>query len=237
MCSRFGNNSLQNIDKQISLNVPINTTRSKKSVWSQFQNFCGERKYDVTSNALGVEKLNEILKDWGFNMRKADGTNYKETVVKQMWNSVAKQIQEIYYEKFGVKIDPFGDVAFKTARCARNSLRKKLQLVPEKRRISSASLSKSEVSDIINLYDENIPDGLQKKFYHIAAHELAWRGGEGVNCMVHFFREEYDNKGAFTGRVEYNPIISKTAQGGSKKLADSKWLITNENNEALCPVR
>lgn len=43
--------------------------------------------------------------------------------------------------------------------------------------------------------------------------------------------------GNYTGRIEYNPIFSKTAQGGSRKLADSKWLIANIANPRICPVR
>ena len=46
-----------------------------------------------------------------------------------------------------------------------------------------------------------------------------------------------DNGGQFTRRVEYNPVFSKTTQGGSKVLASSKWLIRNNENENLCPVR
>lgn len=237
MNSRFGQVSLQNINEDINKCIPINTVRSKNSVWTQFRNFCGERSYDISSKALSVEKLGEILMDWGYNMRKADGTHYKELVVKLMWNSVAKQIQEMYYNTFNIKIEPFTDIAFKAARAARDSQRRNLQLQPEFRKTSAAALTKSEIHQMINIYDENTPDGLMKKFYHIAAHELAWRGGEATSCLVAHFREEFDNQGVLTGRIEYNPIISKTAQGGSKKLTDSKWLVTNETNKSLCPVR
>lgn len=237
MNSRFGEKSLQNINIEIEKRVPINTVRSKKSVWAQFEKFCGNRSYDVTNQALSVIELADILKDWGYNMRKADGSHYKEVVVKQMWNSVAKQIQVMYFNKFNTTIDPFGDVAFKGARNARDTLRKKLQQQPEFRKSSAALFTNMEVYQMINIYDENTPDGLQKKFYHIAAHELAWRGGEATSCLINYFKEEYNNMGVQTGRIEYNPIISKTAQGGSKKLTDSKWLISNDSNESMCPVR
>lgn len=104
---RFGSDSLQVISEEIKKCVPANTMKSRKSVWVQFNKFCEERGYDVTSQALPPEKLNVVLMDWGSNMRKADGGNYKDLVVKQMWNCTAKQIEEIYYEQFGVKINPF----------------------------------------------------------------------------------------------------------------------------------
>jgi hypothetical protein len=84
--------------------------------------------------------------------------------------------------------------------------------------------------------NEDGPEGLQKKFFLIASYELAWRGGEGAQCQTYFFKEEINNEGLPTGRVEYNTIFSKTAQGGAKRLTESKWLIPNENAE-LCPVR
>lgn len=39
------------------------------------------------------------------------------------------------------------------------------------------------------------------------------------------------------GRMEYNPVFSKTAQGGAKKMCDSKWLVPNTKRPEFCPVR
>ena len=36
--------------------------------------------------------------------------------------------------------------------------------------------------------------------------------------------------------IEYNSIFSKTAQGVSKKLADSKWMTKNDTDKSICPV-
>jgi hypothetical protein len=32
-------------------------------------------------------------------------------------------------------------------------------------------------------------------------------------------------------------VLTKTAQGGNQKLADSKWLVANTEEESVCPVR
>ncbi|KAJ3648545.1 hypothetical protein Zmor_020340 [Zophobas morio] len=90
---------------------------------------------------------------------------------------------------------------------------------------------------IKNLYLEENPDGLQKKFFFLASYELAWRGGEATNCLIKHFKYETDNNGKRTGRIEYNPIFSKTAQGGNHRLEDSKWLTTNKADLHMCPVR
>ena len=65
----------------------------------------------------------------------------------------------------------------------------------------------------------------------------SWRGGEGYSACIQYFKEKTDNFGNPKGRIEYNPIFSKTTQGGSKKLSDSKWLIINFDNPQMCPVR
>jgi hypothetical protein len=169
-------------------------------------------------------------------MRKRDGSEYKEGVVTHIWNTTAKMVQEMYYNKWNIEINPFNEAVFKTSREARDATRRKLQALPEKRTSSAAALSEKEYKKIVEVLDEDGPEGLQKKFFLIASYELAWRGGEGAQCQTYFFKEEINNEGLPTGRVEYNSIFSKTAQGGAKRLTESKWLIPNENAE-LCPVR
>ena len=87
------------------------------------------------------------------------------------------------------------------------------------------------------LWDENTPEGLLKKFFHVVAYELAWRGGEAASCKTYYFKKETFNNGEITGRIEYNPVFSKTCQGSSKKCPDSKWLIMNKENPDVCPIR
>ena len=43
--SRFGKESLSNIDSTVQNNVPKNTKNSNKYVWKQFSEFCAEREY------------------------------------------------------------------------------------------------------------------------------------------------------------------------------------------------
>ncbi|KAJ3661198.1 hypothetical protein Zmor_005606 [Zophobas morio] len=159
---------------------------------------------------LPTEKLAFILKDWGYNMKKVDGNDYKEAVIKTMWNG---------------------------SRNARDAKRRNLQIQPEKRKTSSSILTLEEYNKILKIYNEDTPDGLQKMFFYVAGLELAWRGCEGVNVTIKHFKEESDNCGLPTGRIEYNCIFSKTAQGGSHKLTDSKWLATNTTDPRICPVR
>lgn len=233
---RFGAESLANIDTEVKAIVPKNTKRSKSSVWSQFLVFCEEKDYTL-DELTSKDKLAEILKDWGFNMKRKNGEDYKEAVVKLMWNSTAKQIQEMYFNQYKVKFDPFVDIEFSSARAARDAKRRKLQADPKKRKLSSAALTNEEISKMVEIWDENTPTGLQRKFFLIAGYELAWRGGEASKCRIHYFSEEKSNKGVSTGRVEYNPVFTKTTQGGAKRTADSKWLIVNKTNTDICPVR
>lgn len=234
--SRFGTFSLKNIEESINNNKPVNTVRSEHYIWNQFTEFCDSRKYTLGEDQTD-EELANILQDWAYNMRKKDGTEYKETVVKLMWNVTAKLLQTQYLNDYKRSIDPFKGDNFEKARHAKHTKRKELQRLPEKRKVSASALTVEEIKTIALNYDENTPDGLQKKFYQIAAPELAWRGNEATYCLLDYFQEEYNNDGSYTGRIEYNTVFSKTAQGGDKSLAKSKWLIPNQENEDLCPVR
>jgi hypothetical protein len=118
--------SVDAISAQIKENKSKNTLISDNSVWKQFKVFCEARGYKLEENT-SVPTLANILKDWGFNMKRCNGEDYKEAVFKTMWNKTAKLMQDWYYNKFSRVIDPFKDVEFKSARDARNTKRKILQ--------------------------------------------------------------------------------------------------------------
>lgn len=40
-------------------------------------------------------------------------------------------------------------------------------------------------------------------------------GSEASNCKIYYFRNEVDTDGKCNGKIEYNPIFSKTTEGGS----------------------
>lgn len=128
-------------------------------------------------------------------------------------------------------------MVFKSARASRDAKRKELQALPDKRKRSAVALTENEYGKMVGSLNEDNPEGLQKKFFTIASFELAWRGGEGVKSLIHYFRTESDNFGNETRRIEYNPVFSKTAQGGAQHLEDSKWLVPNYEDSDLCPVR
>ncbi|KAK9871652.1 hypothetical protein WA026_014097 [Henosepilachna vigintioctopunctata] len=233
---RFGTSSGTEIDKKIEDLTPQNTVKTHKYVRKQFTEFCERRNYKLCAQT-SEEQLASILKDWAFNMKRADGSEYKEGTVKMIWNIFAKLVQKKFHEEFNRETNPFRGVIFEGARKALAAKRKKLQAIPEKRKTNSVDLKAEEISKIISIFDENTPDGLQKNFYQIFSVELAWRGNEAVFCLTDYFKAECDNYGQPTGRIEYNTIFSKTAQSGEKHIAESKWLTPNKNCEDKCPVR
>jgi DNA polymerase III alpha subunit (gram-positive type) len=199
---RFGRVSLKNIDQAVEEATPSNTIRTKRSIFKQFEIFCKEKNYELLQTT-SQEQIALILKDWAYNMKKTDGSEYKETCVKTMWNITAKMLQEKFYNDFGITIDPFNEIIFKQARDARNAKRRELQAYPSKRKCSAAALSEKELNEMIEIWNENNPIGLQRKFFHLASYELAWRGGEGAKCLIHHFKEETNNDGAKTGSYIY----------------------------------
>ncbi|KAJ3655110.1 hypothetical protein Zmor_014250 [Zophobas morio] len=162
-----------------------------------------------------MNEVASILEDYAFNANRKDGSEYKEATLKTIWNTTAKLVQQLYFKKFNITMNPFMDIDFESARKARDSRSKKLQAIPGKRKISSCAIDEVNYKKMINHWDENTPSGLQKNFYLIAAKELAWRGGEGAHCLLHYFKPEVDSSSNLTGRYEYNPIFSKTQQGSA----------------------
>lgn len=233
---RFSTFSDAEITKKILETTSKNTLISNQSIWRQFKTFTKERNY-ILDQSTTTATLALILKDWAYNMKRKDGNDYKEAVIKTMWNKTAKLVQELYFNKYNRSFDPFHDIEFRNARNARDAKRKILQKHPEKHKQSSVALSNTELLQIFNYWDEDTPCGLQRKFFHVASYELAWRGGEATKCLVHYFKKETDIKRLNTGRIEYNPIFTKTAQGGAQRCANSKWLTPNINNPDICPVR
>lgn len=125
--TRFGSVALAEIDRQIYDNKPKNTVKTEKYIWKQFLEFCKNKNYTLNESTSN-ETLALILKDWGFNMRQTDGSDYKEGTVKTIWNNTAKLLQKKYYDEFNRIIDPFKDVVFQSARNAKNTKRRQLQV-------------------------------------------------------------------------------------------------------------
>ena len=234
--NRFGTATEEEININVQKSEPENTVKSKKSIWKQFMSFCTEKNYTLNENTA-VSQLSSILKDWAFNMRKRNGEEYKDYTVKTIWNVTAKLLMEKYFNEYGIKINPFEQIEFKSARDAKAAKRRNLQYSEDKRKQSAAFLTYNQLKTLIDNCDEETPGGLQKKVFFTLSYELAWRGGEGGRAKMVFFKEEVDISGTKTGRISYNPVFTKTTQGGEKKCADPKWLIKNNSNRSICPVR
>lgn len=69
-------------------------------------------------------------------------------------------------------------------------------------------LNDKDIIKTVSSFDENRPDGLQKKLSQIFAVELAWHGNEPVFCLIDDFKKN-STFGQNTGRSEYNPIWSQ----------------------------
>lgn len=170
--SRFGKISTEQITKNIEKSIPQSTKNTKSSIWRQFMEFCQIRNYEL-SEITPLQNIADMLKDWAYNMKKKTGEDYKEYAVKTIWNSTAKMIQEKYFSEYNIKFDPFTDITFKEARDARNSKRKELQAIPEKRKACSVAIDKKDILKMAKLWNIDEPEGLQKRFFHIASYELA----------------------------------------------------------------
>lgn len=91
--SRFGSFSKENIQEKIEGIMPVNTKKNRKSIWDQFIRFCNDKCYELSASTTPTQ-LGQIMMDWGFNMRKMNGEDYKESVVK----TVLQLPQKMYFK-------------------------------------------------------------------------------------------------------------------------------------------
>ncbi len=120
MSSRFGNFSKNEIKNKVENSIPVSTSNTQNSIWRQFMAFCNERNFKFEKET-SIKSLADILEDWAFNMKKSNDEEYKEGVIKTIWNTTAKMLQEKYFKEYNVTVNPFDDIQFKEARDARNS--------------------------------------------------------------------------------------------------------------------
>ena len=73
--SRFGNENEFNIKNLINKSVPLNTKRTKKSVWNQFEEFCKIRGYFLREDTT-IDQLASIIKGYAANMKKTNVEDY-----------------------------------------------------------------------------------------------------------------------------------------------------------------
>lgn len=67
---------------------------------------------DCFNETATLQHLNNILKDYTFNIKKVDGNDYKKEVITTMWNITAKKLQQFYFENYNIVFDPFKNLVF-----------------------------------------------------------------------------------------------------------------------------
>ncbi|KAJ3646914.1 hypothetical protein Zmor_024473 [Zophobas morio] len=131
----------------------------------------------------------------------------------------AKTAREFVWRQFHKFLSEKGCKLEKTtspAKEARDGMRKKLQACPEKQTNSATALAETEFLNIVKLFGKDTPEGLKKKFFFIVPYELAWKDGEGVHCLVSFFKEEI--RGLPTGRINIIQCSQRRLKKGPNHL-------------------
>jgi hypothetical protein len=226
MAQRFGTRSAEEVNSFVKeFGENPNTQRGIEQVQRLFQDFCKEKSIDYEPSTITDDEINSLLQNFIVNVRRKDGTDYKERVIKGLFNSLASNIimKDVKRDQNRV-ISIFTDPSFEGARKARSAKRKELQKDPTRRTVNAAAIPQDDKMKMMQLYTDDTPDGLNRRYYQYASFIFQWRGGEGANSSIYHYKEEKDLRGVPTGRIEYNPIFSKTCQGGDKRLSDSKFI-------------
>lgn len=92
--TRFGSADSQEIDSAIETLVPEGTKRAKEHLDRVFQRFLLAKNIQYDLSTMTDEVICSLLKNFAFNVQKKDGNDYKDKVLKGMWNGLAKKITE-----------------------------------------------------------------------------------------------------------------------------------------------
>lgn len=227
--NRFGTRSADEIESfKAEFGENANTTAGIRRVKGMFLDFCVEKEIKYDPATITDEELNQLLENFIVNVRKRDGTEYKELVIKVIFNSLASNVlmKDIKAaQKRDISI--FKDDAFAGSRKAKKAKRRQLQHDPQKRTVNAAAISQEDKLKMLALYSDENPSDLNRRYYQYASFIFQWRGNEGANSLIHHYKEEKNLRGELTGRIEYNPIFTKNCPGGDKALSDTKYIEAN----------
>lgn len=83
--NRWEIETVNEIKDAVAKSTSTNIVKSQKSVWGQFMFFCCDRNYKLCAET-SVNELGMIMRDWAYNMKRVNGEDYKESVIKTFWN-------------------------------------------------------------------------------------------------------------------------------------------------------
>lgn len=78
---------------------------------------------------------------------------------------MSRLIREMMFTKFKIQFETFSDIEFIEARSARNVNRRQLQTNPFKKKSKSAAVSNGDYNRILDMWDEDRPEGLFPRFF------------------------------------------------------------------------
>ena len=75
---RWGNDSIENINKKTADLAPQNTKRCKETTFRQFVAFWKAKRFDFINEKASIESVANAMKSWAFNMKNINGEDYKK---------------------------------------------------------------------------------------------------------------------------------------------------------------
>ena len=90
-----------------------------------------------------------------------------------------------------------GCVSVDSKQLLEDGIRKELQADTTKLTVNATPLTQVEAKQTIELWNEDTPEGLNRKLHAVITKTLGWRGGESAMCTVDMFQEEKTNSGFF----------------------------------------
>ena len=124
-------------------------------------------------------------------------------IIKNLFNTLAIILQKKIFTEKQLKLSIHDDPEFAEARLSRSVKRKLLQKDPSKLRQNTRAFTAEEARETVEQYSPDHPGGLNRRFFQIASKLLAWRGNEGANWRVEYFKFEECNKTLWDKKISW----------------------------------
>mmetsp|Transcript_12627 Transcript_12627/g.16962 ORF Transcript_12627/g.16962 Transcript_12627/m.16962 type:complete len:240 (+) Transcript_12627:85-804(+) len=193
--------------------------------WRTFEHFLNSSSPPLVFDPKTAtdKEINSLLKKFAFNVRKENGDDYKDMSLKNIWNNIAKQIEEKIFASQQREIDIFEGLPFLEARNARGAKRSVLQKDPTKRVVHATPVSSNEAKAMLVL-------GEQTPLRVSIAHYFTWeplRGGDAFFWFLTDFTWETSNKG---GKSRKGKRREKEKEKENEKERERKKMKEKERN-------
>ena len=229
--SRFASLSEEEIENIISDKDAKRTKKATEQSWSVLKSYCEEKQIDLNIHNITKQELNDLLKTFYVEARKADGNYYRKNSLTCLRHGINRKVKEVHDNW-----DIINDDEFKTsgiAYYAQCTGLKKMGLakVTHYPPIDEEDLRKLYSCDVFNT---DTPKNLQWKVFFELVLFLCRRGQENLRQLT---KSCFVVKMGKKGEKYIEKVVDELTKNHRTDDEEEDGGIIVERNDSSCPVK